>query len=67
VHGHEIGARGKGPLDHQLGERADHGRLHMATAQQRLAHVHEVGDGVVAIADELGGSDYRREQKRVQE
>lgn len=53
VDGDEIGAHGKGPLDHDLAQRfADRGQ-DVAAAKHGGAEGHEVGDGVVAIADEL--------------
>ncbi|KAK1247665.1 hypothetical protein MKX07_000553 [Trichoderma sp. CBMAI-0711] len=53
VDGDEVGASGKGALDLDLGQgRADRG-LDVAAAEHGRAEVHEVCDGVIAIADEL--------------
>lgn len=50
---HEVGAAGERPLDHELGEGSDHGGEDVTSAEHGLADGHEVGDGMVAIADEL--------------
>lgn len=54
VDGDEVGAGGEGALNHQLGQRRDDRGKHVAAAEHGLAHGHEVGHGVVAIADQLG-------------
>jgi hypothetical protein len=53
VDGDEVGAGGEGALDHQLVEACDDGGLDMAATEHGLANGHEIGDGVVAIADKL--------------
>jgi len=50
---HEVGAAGERPLHHELGEGSDHGGEDVTSAEHGLADGHEVGDGMVAIADEL--------------
>ena len=53
VHRDEIGSHGKGALDLDLAQRAADRRQHMAPPEHGGPKRHEVGDGVVAIADEL--------------
>ena len=54
VDGDEVGASREGALDHQLGQGRDDRGKHMAAAEHGFAHGHEVGNRVVAIADQLG-------------
>jgi hypothetical protein len=53
VDGDKIGTRGKGALDHHLGERCNDRGLNVAATQHGLADGHEVRDRVVAISNEL--------------
>lgn len=48
-----MGSGRKGALDLQDGQRGDHRRQHMATAQDVFSHGHEVCHCVIAIADDL--------------
>ena len=51
----EVGSGREGALDHQLGEGRDDRGEHMAATEHGPANGHEVGHGVVSIADELEG------------
>jgi hypothetical protein len=53
VDGDQIGARGKGALDHHLGERCDNRGLDVAATQHGRANGHKVRDRVVPIANQL--------------
>jgi hypothetical protein len=49
----KICPRGEGTFDLELSEGRDHRGKHVSPAQHCLADGHELGDGVVAIANEL--------------
>lgn len=53
MHGDEVSSIDEVALDLQLGQGGGHGWQDVAAAEQRGAQRHEVGDRVVAIADEL--------------
>ena len=53
VHGDEVRARGERALDLDLAQRAGDRGEHVPATEHRRAERHEVGDGVLAIADEL--------------
>jgi hypothetical protein len=60
VDGDEVGAHGKGALDHHLGQRRDDRRLDVAATKHGLANGHEVRDRMVPIANELCAFRMRR-------
>lgn len=53
MHGDQVGAGGEGALDLDLVEGADDGGEHVPPAEHGGADGHEIGDVVLAIADEL--------------
>lgn len=53
INGNEVSSCWEGALDLQLAQRPHDGWEHMATAQDVLAHLHQVGDGVVTTMNGL--------------
>jgi len=60
VDSHEIGAGGKRAFDHQGRQRCDDLGLDMAATEHSRANIHEVGDRVAAIPNELHAFSRRR-------
>ena len=52
---HEIRSGGECAFDLDRGQCRDDGGQDVAATEHRSPNLHKVGDGVVAIADELGG------------
>ena len=49
----QVGATGKCALYHKLGEGGDNGGKNMPPTKHGLADGHEVGNGVIAITNQL--------------